>query len=512
MLNFKNKYLQTKKKYVKQIGGNAFEEEDEVPLGFETEITHRGPIVALSDIHGDLHAFIISLRDCSEVIGKQNFNNNEIDPELEYYLNMDISREDGNYDETFGYQWIGGHTYVVICGDIIDLKRLDEHGREMLNCKKNLVFNNNQFTGTPCLQYPQIEIKILRFINAMNRLARREKGRIIKILGNHELENIDGSDIGFIRNYSFQTDHHDGYYRGYNRLNIFNVGNPGFALLSEDGCGFLIKINNTIFAHGQLPKAPTTIIDIIEDNNILNDPNITRSDFRRLYNTRYSNRTSNSPLWLKEWSYDDALHKRYTGKARTSQTDFCENTIIPTIQRFLNLDINNPDIDINNYRVVLGHCPQFYATAFNEISSTFDHLVGENDIVKIYDQQNLHTGRADVLDQNKIFGITMQCPKQGNDNFVYHVDIGSSRAFDDKTGHGNLNIVDNEGQNRYLFSRTPQVLYIDPILGDRIFIIKSKMKNTRIHLPRENYEIQHMSISDPLHINSEEYDNNSNNS
>jgi hypothetical protein len=32
---------------------------------FHTNLIHNGKIYALSDIHGDLHAFITVLRDCS---------------------------------------------------------------------------------------------------------------------------------------------------------------------------------------------------------------------------------------------------------------------------------------------------------------------------------------------------------------------------------------------------------------------------------------------------------------
>ena len=76
----------------------------------------------------------------------------------------------------------------------------------------------------------------------------------------------------------------------------------------------------------------------------------------------------------------------------------------------------------------------------------------------------------------------MQCPKENNDNYVYHVDIGSSRIFDQNY----VNIIDRDSENKILFSKTPQVLKIDS--NDNIFIIKSKMRNTRIHLPRPNYE------------------------
>ena len=45
-------------------------------------------------------------------------------------------------------------------------------------------------------------------------------------------------------------------------------------------------------------------------------------------------------------------------------------------------------------------------------------------------------------------------------------------------------------ENQYLYSRTPQILKINKT--KQFFIIKSKMRNTRIHLPRPNYD-EHVS-------------------
>ena len=134
-----------------------------------------------------------------------------------------------------------------------------------------LYYNNydepecRHINGLECTNYPQIEIKILRFINAINQQALASHGRIIKILGNHEFESIKPHNYSFFDNYTFKSDNQRiNYYRGFNRQKVFNYGNEGFRILFQDGCGLLIKINNTIFAHGQLP-------DVHHDNNILNN-------------------------------------------------------------------------------------------------------------------------------------------------------------------------------------------------------------------------------------------------
>ena len=111
-----------------------------------------------------------------------------------------------------------------------------------------------------------------------------------------------------------------------------------------------------------------------------------------------------------------------------------------------------------------------------------------------------YIGPAILDNQDKIFGITMQCPKLNNDNFVYHIDIGSSRIFD--ISYNKINNIQDE--IKYLFSKTPQILLIDnPSCIDKLYIIKSKMRNTRVHFPRPNYETHILQYEDLSYTNYE---------
>ena len=74
-----------------------------------------------------------------------------------------------------------------------------------------------------------------------------------------------------------------------------------------------------------------------------------------------------------------------------------------------------------------------------------------------------------------------------NDYYVYYIDATTSRSFDQDYD----NIQNRYDENKYLFSKTPQILLINNNnngIDDVITIIKSKMRNTRIHLPRNKYE------------------------
>ena len=489
MLNFKNKYLQTKKKYVKQIG-SAVPAPAQVYHGFQTQIDHNGPIFALSDVHGDMHALIITLRDCAQLIEKVNYGNGEnadvVDPDIENNLNIDIADDENGYEETLGYRWIGGNSYVVICGDMIDPKRPGNN-----ECRRDQVNH--------CNEYPQIEIKILRFINAINHQAMGVGGRIYKVLGNHEFENMQVNNNYTVERYVPRSDYmRNNYYRGDSRYNTFNYGHHGFNLLFQDGCGFLIKINNTIFAHGQLPDAPTTLRNVHDDNQTLNNAQH-QNDFRDIF-ARYAadNRgltgLPESTVWKREWAYTPNINTRINDG---TQNIYCLNTIQQRIREFLGLG------DITHIRVVLGHCVQHEATYFNEISSTFSNKISETPVSKTYNQRTIYNGLADLSNQDKIFGITMQCPKANRDNYVYHIDSGSSRGFDQ--GYAHVRTIQTE--NQYLFSKTPSILLIDNSTGeDRINIIKSKMRNTRIHLPRPNYETMVRRFNDLNYNNPYNYD------
>jgi hypothetical protein len=211
-------------------------------------------ILSFSDIHGDIHSLIIALRDCGEVISKEKFRNDVEDPDLEYLLNIDISEEDNGYVDTLNYHWVGGNTHIVIIGDFLDIIRDVSPDKNSLEQ----------------IEYPQIEIKIFRFINAINKQAQENGGRIIKMFGNHEMNNIIGNK-DFIKKYSYpNTLQQTNYYRNNNRFECFMRGKEGYALMLQDGMYILFKINNNLFIHGG-PDDKLNFYEYNRMNNIIND-------------------------------------------------------------------------------------------------------------------------------------------------------------------------------------------------------------------------------------------------
>ena len=77
-------------------------------------------IITFSDIHGDLDALLVCLRDCAKVIVKPGYDPNlERDRDLDVLLHLDIN--DPRYVRSLGYEWVDDiDTIVVIIGDLID--------------------------------------------------------------------------------------------------------------------------------------------------------------------------------------------------------------------------------------------------------------------------------------------------------------------------------------------------------------------------------------------------------
>ena len=87
-------------------------------------------IIALSDIHGDMHALIVAFRDCAQIIRKKpdhiNPNPEQLDLETEGLLELNLNIHEAIYQNDLNYEWCGGNTNVVICGDILDGYRVNK--------------------------------------------------------------------------------------------------------------------------------------------------------------------------------------------------------------------------------------------------------------------------------------------------------------------------------------------------------------------------------------------------
>ena len=499
---------------------------------FETNIIKPGiKIVALSDIHGDIQSFIVSLRDCASVIKKKStFDPEKYDLDMEMELDKDLNDENSTYLNDLGYEWIGLDTHVVICGDMIDPNRTKL-------CKKS--------NGDDCTYYPQIELKILLFINSINSQAMKIGGRIIKLMGNHELVNTCSGEISenFISKYSFPNGTNN-YFKGITRTNIFNVGMDGFNLLFEGGCGILVKINNYIFVHGGLGSKS---FDYFNQLNqwVNNSANHVLSKSKQLEwndkidQSKLNDSIGNSPLWIRDLGDPSEMSRRFDianqPNQQTQSTQLRDNNFCSDLVELFTVFKGDGTIIKENPSelvLIIGHCVQSdLSTQQNQASysgNVFDfgqtfHTIDSsrsNSQIEVYNG-NIYTGPSvfDRTDKSKVFGISMECgsgstgstgsgstgsigyTNENNSNRpkLYRIDVGSSRGYDYFTGLDEK-IKTPEDEIKFIYSKTPQILVIEP--DNSVHIVKSKIKNTRVHLPRHVYEsgisdIEKLNLTNP---------------
>lgn len=471
-------------------------------------------IFALSDIHGDMHALIVALRDCAKVIRKKTnpTDPNKLDPETEQLLELNLNTQESQYRNDLNYEWCENNVHVVICGDI-----LDSYRNKKTNYRKGGINSicpqdtKNNTEGCIASEYPQIEIKIYRFINALNEQPNRNGCIIHKILGNHELWNMSNEPdvLEIVKDYIAPETHKLGkdYYGGLSRLEYFLYGNPGFYLIFKGGAGIFLKINNNIFVHGQLDHT-VTYESYYGINRTLNTPEshlivelLQRLSYKGDYNTTLTER------FYDRYYTTNSNNNIYNGFQFTKCKDVKEN-----LKELLDEIVGNT-YKPEEMRIIVGHCPQYFHT--HVLNSSFTDYKLDNTVEKL--SGNVRTSFKNPK-ENFVFGIGMECDKENLDEkyegyekysqmhlkaaflagnpatsvklnysdkdnyerYIYKVDVGVSRGFDELNQFAET----QEEEKSFIGSRVPQVLEI----SDTIKIIRSTIKNARIHHPREYYE------------------------
>jgi hypothetical protein len=457
----------------------------------ELDIDSSTRIISFSDIHGDMDALIIALRDCAKVIRPtRNIpapGNNIRDPELNTLLKLNLldlqQHQEFDANAHLNFEWIGGTTHVVIVGDILDPIRNIKYAE----------YNNI---------YPQVEIKILKFLNKLDEMAQQYFGRVIKLIGNHEFNNFDYD--GVYAHYTFNPQElmpyidTSGNIQTHPRYEYFNLNKPGFKLYMERGSGIFLRINNTLFMHGQVYDRNFSSFTFNKCNEF--NKWINKSSFLNINDpifTDFKETKGSAQLWARKYGNDDEIDTRLRDPTLGDQ--FCA-AVTQDITSFLQDHPNNADpkkkLNPDNIRIVIGHCPQYQSTAFPnkqtlpEFNRTFTTQRQIDDIsVELTEPAKSFAANAANIDANKVFGISMECPNKphepdGPHHKVYKVDVGVSRAFD-QTKTNKRAAQGHIGMKTWFLSRVPQVL---EFLGDNVRIIRSTLKNTRIHQERKKFE------------------------
>jgi hypothetical protein len=388
-------------------------------------------IGTFSDVHGDIDTLITTLRDVLGVIRKKSGydfgGKKQRDPELDIFLNLDLNEPSNQilYLRTLNYEWVGSDKVVVIVGDILDATRLDKSLIPDVIILDDVPYSYTSDKIFPHY-YPQIEYKILLFINAINADAASlelrtgiKQGKIIKVAGNHEFLNIFSEEpisstmipIKRSASYMFPIDLENSINRikklpskpymtvkgvEYTRFNFFEIGNPGYDAIKTD-FKLSYKIGNYIFVHGQL----TSNLGWEDHNNITeslsiipnyNDPDLNEFlilNHGTLRDIKLHLNTGSGPLWGRDWGSpigegakgpNNRIGQRigiHRANSSSIDDDFCDD-VSKVINKFcLTLPESDPNytgVNLENSKgvnVVLGHCIQSESTIKNQPSMTF---------------------------------------------------------------------------------------------------------------------------------------------
>lgn len=331
-------------------------------------------IFVIGDIHGDFYAFKQALELTQCII----FNNNNIKIKDIFQFNSEqnfLTLKDG-CDDLYDIKWNKEMTnnYIVFAGDLIDRCRNVGH--------KGCI---NAVNDENC------DLKILKLIFDLDKQAQQYASRVLMVLGNHEILNLD-NDFRYV---SFK-----GLYKNSNPIEKIDRVKEMVDLFTEniENVYGILQINNYIIVHGGINH-------VFFNNEIFND-------------TRPLNKVEKFNLLLREF-----INKKNSGDTPSQRSS-----------KHSDSSMRSPDP------------MHVYAELFNNPDSPFwdrtlglDHINNHENCKKIF-EDNILQVEPNILPNLKI--LVAHCPQFLNSESInltdcneykgriWRIDVGMSRAWD----------------------------------------------------------------------------------
>jgi len=304
---YENKYIKYKEKYI-SLKNNLYGIWNNLP----------NELYIIGDIHGDFFALKQSL-ELTNCVQFEPYNeklvNNTLNDGCKYY-----SLEKRNV------KWIKKNSFIVFAGDIVDRCRPDTIHNP--NCSKTINDENCDYN-------------LLEFLFKLDDEAQKYNSRVIILLGNHEILNLQ-NDVRYVSLKGLEDK---------NRLsNIKKLYHQ-----NKNKIFALVRINKYIIVHGGINDKY-----FIEFNKLISDK---RYESIALYNQYIRN-------VILEFTepIDDNRLMRYSNSVFTKDSPFWDRTLGSlTDNQILNNEqcnniFNNNILNINNMnelKIIVAHCPQF---------------------------------------------------------------------------------------------------------------------------------------------------------
>ena len=386
------RHLEMKKDFKKDCKGSEY-----IPDTLEP--TTR--TIAIGDIHGDIDVAINMLRiaRCIKKVPSDT-------------LDSVLLKNKKNQDEY--YIWTGKDTQVVQVGDQVD--RCRPIGDNI--CLLPNTTSNDEAS----------DIKILKFYTEMNKMARKKGGRLVSLLGNHELMNVAGkmhyvSYMGLL-DFSPNVD--------LSKMTINSSNNNDFSKFTEEGLQYrrnaftnknnierkeplneylactrtsAIIIGDLLFVHGGFTKLMAESYDIDNLNKIV----------RKWLLGKLTDEVENENIDLLKTKPEHSMKNvSYNFKERLNKL---LNSGSKGMSIFWNRLLGQlpSDIDIKNKNIKMSD-----ESKKNIIEKCDAYL---KPVFKILNINGIIVGHTPQM--NKEYGINSTCGQR-----AWRIDIGASGAFD----------------------------------------------------------------------------------
>jgi len=294
-------------------------------------------LIAIGDLHGDLRA-TLSVLKLAEVIPQTTT------------------------EETINNaHWCGGETWVIQLGDQIDRCRPDDWEQ---NCIKDL---------SDVYEDEGSNMAIIKLLLRLDDEARQSGGRVLGLLGNHEIMNVD-KDFRYVSPKEFlefvpeaqrtSTYTKDGYPLGYyHRIKAFERGGNMAKLYSVKKKS-IIMVGSFIFVHGGISQDLARKYTIAEINDVVTKWMCKNNNDaeEKIFDEIFRDDDDMSPFWCRIYAEEE-------GEGENTEQGF---------NKLLSI-INQKNRLITPVKgVVIAHTPQFMD--YKYLNSAYDDRLWRIDV------------------------------------------------------------------------------------------------------------------------------------